>query len=695
MEKLRCVILGCLIVGLAGPNAWAQENSTPATSETVAADESEMIGESPTANESPAADEPSANQTLATGDNARLNFNFRYQPWQDVLDWFADQAELSLLIESPPPGTFNYRDSRTYTPAEALDVLNSVLLTKGYTLVRSGRMLVLVNLQDGVPPNLVLDVPLEELDERGEYELIRVIFPLWNMTPEQAAEEVQPLLGPQGKAVTLPQARQIQVTETAGRLRTIRSIIHAVEQPESGTAGVREFTLNYLTYNQAMPTIRLMLGIPPDTSGTPDGLLQITKSATEKELLFRGTAQQATRLREILRLIDVPEGAEGVDGSPQLEVYTMSVGDPEAVEDALEDLLGDDPRVSVAADDDNGFLVVVATPAQHAMIRATLDQMQRESREVDVIALSSVDPQVAVLAINKLFSVDEDRNETPPRVDADVASRSLLVRGTSNQIEQIRTLLSKLGETGDTGTTAANRQRVRLLPLSGAAARAAIAQIEEIWPSIGSNRIRVIAPSATIQTYRPSETPDERPVVAPTGSRPARAAAAPADDASSQATPDSEQLFRNGSRSHTPVATPDELDEQDSEASDEDREDRMTTSPSRRHVFRLAADQLEPTAPVETMAETDSQPAEEQAAELPSAQQLIERLRAARERAQRQSAEEIESPGPGPGAPILIAPGPGGTLIASDDVEALNQLEELLSIVGGPRPPAGSTRCST
>ena len=101
-------------------------------------------------------------ETPLPGGDVRVTFNFRFQPWQDVLDWFADQAGLSLLMESPPPGTFNYRDSRSYTPAEALDVLNGVLLTKGYTLVRRERMLVVVNLEDGIPPNLVPDVPLDD-----------------------------------------------------------------------------------------------------------------------------------------------------------------------------------------------------------------------------------------------------------------------------------------------------------------------------------------------------------------------------------------------------------------------------------------------------------------------------------------------------------------------------------------------------
>jgi type II secretory pathway component GspD/PulD (secretin) len=584
-------------------------------------------------------------------DDVRLTFSFRYQPWQDVLDWFADQAGLSLLVESPPPGTFNYRDSRSYTPAEALDVLNSVLLTKGYTLVRRDRMLVLVNLEDGIPPNLVPDVPLEELDERGEYELIRVLFPVWNMTPEQAAEEIQEVLGPQGKIVTLPQARQIQVTETAGRLRTIRSIVNAVEQPDMGNAGLREFKLKYLTFDTAMPTIRQMLGIPADAFGTPDGAMQITKSATDEKLLFRGTAQHAARLEEILRLIDVAEAAAGVAGSPQLEVYTLTLDDAEAVEDSLKVLLGNDPGVSITADEENGFIVAIARPAQQATIRATLDQMQKDTRQVDVITLENVDPQVAVLAINKLFGgTGEEPDPKAPRVDADIASRSLLIRGTSSQVEE------------GGAKTARSRQRVRLLPLSGSAARTAISQIEQIWPNVRTNRIRIVSPSAGIQSFRPSENANESPAAA---QRIEPSATLPANE-TPVAVPDLLQMFLNGR-----TAVPMEPATKPAKTEAESGKDRMTKEAApqtkRAGVFRLAADVVE-------QPETPSfEPEDELAAQQDEAPENVEQ-------------EEVN---PNSGAPVLIAPGPGGTVIASDDLEALDELEELLGAVAGRNSTSG------
>lgn len=544
-----------------------------------------------------------AENAPATPTEARLQFNFRYQPWQEVLDWFAQQADLSLVLEAPPPGTFNYRDSRLYTPAEALDVINSVLLTKGYTLVRSGRMLVLVNLEDGIPPNLVTDVPLEELDQRGEYELIRVLFPVWNMTPEAAAKEIEPLLGPQGSVVVLPNARQIQVTETGGRLRTIRKVINAVERPSQAERGIREIPLKHLSFDEVMPYLRQMLDIPEEAFATPDGSLKIGKDVTGYKLLVHGSPERVARVEDVLRLVDVPEAASGIGGAPQLEVYPISAADPQSVLQVLQTLLAGDPSVRLATDPVTGHLVAFARPAQQATIRATVDQLQRDARQVAVIPLSTVDPQVAVLAINKLFGSVDQENPDPaaPRVDADLASRSLMIRGTGGQVAQIRELLAQLGEGEDGTASARSREHVRLLPLTGSSARSALSQIEEIWPTLRSNRIRVVLPAQSVPTYRPSESSDRERDAPLRGAAPT----------------------------------------EDTDSPDREADEPQAVAPTAEGEFHLA-----------------------------------QYLRYVND-------PEAEPRPSRPGAPIVVAPGPGGVIIASDDLEALDDFEELLTTAAG------------
>ena len=74
---------------------------------------------------------------------------------------------------------------------------------------------------------------------------------------------------------------------------------------------------------------------------------------------------------------------------------------------------------------------------------------------------------------NKLFGGTKGDEPDPkaPRVDADITTRSLMVRGTAAQVEQIRDLLRKLGETEEEGGLSTSKQHVRLLPLTGSAAR--------------------------------------------------------------------------------------------------------------------------------------------------------------------------------------------------------------------------------
>ncbi len=53
----------------------------------------------------------------------------------------------SVLANVYPPGTFTYSDPyRTYTLAETLNIMNRVLLQEGYSLLRFGRVLSVLDL---------------------------------------------------------------------------------------------------------------------------------------------------------------------------------------------------------------------------------------------------------------------------------------------------------------------------------------------------------------------------------------------------------------------------------------------------------------------------------------------------------------------------------------------------------------------
>ncbi len=560
----------------------------------------------------------------------KLRFSFRYAPWKDVIDWFAQQDKLSLVADSMPEGTFNYSDTRSYSPGEAIDLLNSVLLTKGFTLVRRDKMLMLVNLEDGIPPNLVPQVSLEDLDSKGEFELVSCLFPLNEISAEDAEREVSRLLGPQGAIVVLPKAKQIFVTETAGKLRTIRRVLTAAETPaEVATPSkVEEFVLKHVTAEDVLIVARQLLGLGDDENAAADGSIRIAVDPLGTRLLVTGNEETLTKLVDVLNIIDVPADFTSIEGGPiempQLEVYSVTEADPTTVLQVMQTLMSGLPDVRLASDPIKGNLVALARPTEHKTIKATLDQMQKDAKQVEVIRLNVVDPQLAVLSINKLFGSplgEEGVDPKSPIVDADPTTRQLFLRATESQITQIRSLLEKMGESPEAdGPDASGRGNVRILPLYGRSAQSALDQLQTIWPTMRRNRVRVVTPSARsggIRTKRSTPPPTDNLI------------------------PNLEDLL-------LPPAAPQSAPPAQPENSATETKAAFVEPPQPRFTFAVARN-----------------------------------VSAGSEETEVAQVEKTDAPQPPaetkPAAEIVVSFGPSGLMIASEDLEALDEFEAMLT----------------
>ena len=135
------------------------------------------------------------------------------------------------MLDKVPPGSFNYTDAKTYSPAQAIDLLNSVLHTKGFALIRRERMLLCLDISAGIPDGLVPRVQLEELDNFGQHELVSVMFQLGKKPAQAVLTEITPLFGPYGKGAVLPQTNQLLATETAGKMQAISILIASIPEP--------------------------------------------------------------------------------------------------------------------------------------------------------------------------------------------------------------------------------------------------------------------------------------------------------------------------------------------------------------------------------------------------------------------------------------------------------------------------------
>jgi len=679
-------------------------------------------------------DEPTEATLPAEAPTGRIRFTFNQETWSRVIDWFAEQADLSLVTEIYPEGTFSYTDDEYYTPEEALDVINSVLLTKGFTMVRRGRMLMLINLEEKekIPTGFIDTISPEELDKRGEYELVAVLFDLDKFNPEEAEAEIQKLIGPQGTVVPLPKSRQVLVTETAGRLRAIRKVIQRVENPDEPPEGeTQAFKLEFVLPEEALGVIRPLLGISAEENAAEDGSVRFAVDPSGDRLLVTGTPEKLARVDAILKMIDVPGPGTlpigDTDEKPYLVVYPVTDADSESVLAVMQTLLAGVPDVRLAVDPKTGNLVAQARSTQHKTIRETLDQMQRDASVVEVIYLHVVDPQLAVLSINKLFGGGGEKPDPKaPQVDADPTTGQLLLRATQSQLEQIRTLLEKMGESDTTSSSLVRGGNVRVLPYTGRSAISALEQVRQIWPTMRANKIRVVTPSSdtpppqpdnlngTLRSSprlraplytpppvsEPSQPDEKRPGTAPPESRPSESRP-PGPGPSRPHYHDYRRPYSPGDSSRTRYNTGVEGRPAKDRITGLTHGARIILASQPRTASFTSPDPAEmrlvQTQPAETEPVLPVPPAPEPAEPAVTAPESTVPKPTVLEPTIADPPEPVEPQVPIPGeeppaegssvpaekgepAEIVVIPGPTGLTIASGDIEALNEFEDLLNL---------------
>ncbi|MEO8270308.1 MAG: hypothetical protein ABI557_11355, partial [Aureliella sp.] len=304
----------------------------------------------------------------------KLMFQFRDMKWEDVFNWFASQQDLTLVMDRTPGGTFTYSDTRSYSPSEGIDLLNSVLMTRGFTLVRREKMLVVMELSDSIQLELLPRVPLEQLDERGRFEIVSVLFPLAGRPVDAVLQEVKPYLSNYGRAIPLARGGQLLVVETAGKMSTINELIASVPIPQENPKPDKPepppqpvfaaYALGALDSGSALDTIRKLI---PSEQITVDGRTGVLSA-------FVIPAQQMA----IKSAIDQMQASQGELPDAETVAYRISGMKPEALQQQISALA---PRAIMTITSDRAL--VTADVADQQIIRNALKALDIQPMAVD------------------------------------------------------------------------------------------------------------------------------------------------------------------------------------------------------------------------------------------------------------------------------------------------------------------------
>lgn len=363
----------------------------------------------------------------------KLMFQFREMKWDQVLTWFAAQQDLTLVMDRIPPGSFTYSDSRSYSPAEAVDLLNSILITRGYTLVRREKMLMVTELSDTIPVELLPRVQLEQLPERGRFELVSVVFPLDGRPVDLVVNEIKPYLNSFGRVLPLSQGTQVLVIENAGKMATINELIASVKptQPAAQASPAPGPIFSAYSIGKLVPakTLETILKLIPSENISVDpntGVLSAFVVPSQHTAIKTALDSMLEKQAELPEMQAVAYRLKGMDDE-QFRAQVASIA----------------PSARIMTTQERAL--VVASPVDHPLIRESLIALDILPVETEQEVRSFEVPTARVADIEAAL-----KSLTPKSLVAgNAASGTLIVKGSLDDLRTASEMIEILSREDD------------------------------------------------------------------------------------------------------------------------------------------------------------------------------------------------------------------------------------------------------
>jgi len=480
---------------------------------------------------------------IALGDDGRVQYHFKGQPWPAVLQWLADQSGKDFHWQEAPAGPLNLTTNHRQSIDEIRDRLNRLLLDLGYVLLSTPEDLSLVDLEK-LDPSQVPRVAREKLDTLPPHDFVKVSFPLERLLAETAVEELEAMKSPSTKLQAMSATNHLEAMGTVVNLREIAAFLAREQASDPKRHPPRRFQLEHRKASEIVLQLETLLGLAskaPPVPMNPEQARQMAEAAARMQAAQQGGNQgkaakpkeepevhlvaddrhhsilaqappdKMAIIEQAIRVLDVepPGGASLPATIERMHIYHLSAIDPGPVVKTLQEIGNLDRDTVLEVDRDNKAIIAFATLADHVTIRALIEKLDVGGRRFEIIPLRRLKAdQVAGAVRNMIFGgrdapekkdsssssrrwwdyYDSDSRDSQSskrdgfRVDADVQSNSLWLWANDLELEEVNRLLEKLGEiTPDGGRP----ERVRVLDTyNDEELRELLERLKRAWPGV-------------------------------------------------------------------------------------------------------------------------------------------------------------------------------------------------------------------
>lgn len=202
---------------------------------------------------------------------ARIQLNFKDTPLSAVMEYLSKEAGFAVVMDTKIEGNIDAISAQPLTVDEAFDVINSILATKGYTAIRNGRILTIVDVRDAKTKMIPVKQGADPETIPANEEIVTQIMPIRYASAQQLIANLQPLLDEDTSITANESSNALLITGTQASIRRMAQIIQALDTSISGITAMRVYPLRNASAEEVANIINQVMGNQGANSGRSGG----------------------------------------------------------------------------------------------------------------------------------------------------------------------------------------------------------------------------------------------------------------------------------------------------------------------------------------------------------------------------------------------------------------------------------------
>ncbi|MBU1087067.1 MAG: hypothetical protein KKD05_06060 [Candidatus Omnitrophica bacterium] len=174
-----------------------------------------------------------------------ISLSFQDADINQAIKVLGDLTGTIIIPNENLKGTISIVSMEKVKPDTVINVLESALMIRGFTIVKSGEALKIVPIADIKQSNVEVQIGSWPGFIKDQDIVITQVMPLKYSSAVKIKNELQSLIGKHGNILANERTNTVIITDTSSNIKRLATIISQIDRPLPATMQVKTFVVNY------------------------------------------------------------------------------------------------------------------------------------------------------------------------------------------------------------------------------------------------------------------------------------------------------------------------------------------------------------------------------------------------------------------------------------------------------------------